>query len=75
MQYELCLADAYNRCGRYHEAARQYRQLLDRSGAEGSEEAPPLPETRLELLCRLADIQVQGGQRGRRMSPVVAGTV
>lgn len=65
MYYELCLADAYNRCGRYHEAARQYRQLLDRPGEEGSDEAPALPETRLELLCRLADIQVQRAHGGR----------
>ncbi|EFN59234.1 hypothetical protein CHLNCDRAFT_138218 [Chlorella variabilis] len=57
-QHELCLADAYNRCGRYQEAARQYRQLLAHADDEGAEEAP-LPETRVELLCRLADIQLK----------------
>lgn len=61
-QHELCLADAYNRCGRYQEAARQYRQLLAHADDEGAEEAP-LPETRVELLCRLADIQVGGRSR------------
>ncbi|KAL4853629.1 Tetratricopeptide repeat protein SKI3 [Chlorella vulgaris] len=56
-QYELCLADAYNRCGRYAEAARQYRQLLAHEPEEGTE--GQLTESRVELLCRLADIQLK----------------
>lgn len=59
-QYELCLADAYQRCGRYQEAVRQYRQLLAHADDEGAE-SQQLPETRVELLCRLADIQVPAG--------------
>ena len=38
-QHELWLADAYNRSGRYQEAARQYRQLLAQGGeGEGREQ-------------------------------------
>ena len=53
-QHELWLGDAYARGGRYREAARQYRQLLDHA----AEDAGHLPEPRVEVLARLADIQV-----------------
>jgi hypothetical protein len=66
-QHELWLADAYNRSGRYQEAARQYRQLLAQGGeGEGGEQQQQLPEQRIELLCRLADIQV-----GRAEAPAI----
>ena len=59
-QHELWLADAYNRAGRYAEAVRQYRQLL----LHASEDEGHLVEERVELLCRLADIQVWFIQAG-----------
>lgn len=54
-QHELWLGDAYARAGRYREAARQYRQLLDHA----AEDEGHLPEPRVEVLARLADIQLK----------------
>ena len=65
-QHELWLADAYNRSGRYQEAARQYRQLLAQGGVGEAweQQQQQAAEERIELLCRLADIQVGGGGAG-----------
>lgn len=48
-EWASALAEAYNRAGRYKEAAQQLAALLQRVAA---------PQDRPPLLCRLADIQV-----------------
>lgn len=53
-EYELWAVEGYCRGGRYREAAAALAAVL--AGPEGRAR-----ERRLELLCRLADIQVCGG--------------
>lgn len=74
-QHELWLADAYARAGRYSEAVRQYRQLL----APEREAGAFPPEQRVDVLSRLADIQVRdmgcgaGPGDGRGRAAILAG--